>query len=287
MRSGLWYGVAAYGLWGLFPIYWRLFPDVPPIQVLGHRIVWSFAVLAVLVAGSWHRRRGGCALSPRVVGYGALAGLLIGVNWFLFVYAVGAGFVVQVSLGYFITPLVNVSLGVVVLREPLSRLQWMAVVLAAGGVLHLTVAYGAVPWIALGLAGTFGTYGLVKKQTPLTSLDGLSLETAVLLGPALLLLGALHAQGSGAFLRAGGSGDALLLGGGLVTVVPLLLFASAVRRITLSAIGILQYIAPTMQFLLGVFAFREPFTRTQLLGFVAVWLAIGVFAVDGLRRRPR
>lgn len=287
MSSGLWYGVAAYGLWGLFPIYWRLFPTVPPIEVLGHRIVWSFGVLAVLLAGSWHRRRGTFPISPRVVGYGALAGALIGVNWFLFVYAVGAGFVVQVSLGYFITPLVNVLLGVIVLRERLRRLQWMAVALAAAGVLHLTVAYGAPPWIALGLAGTFGTYGLVKKQTPLTSLDGLALETAVLLGPAVLFLGLLHANGSGAFLRAGASSDGLLLGGGLVTVVPLLLFASAVRRVPLSVVGILQYIAPTMQFLLGVFAFHEPFTRTQLVGFVVVWLAIVVFAIDGLRHRSR
>jgi chloramphenicol-sensitive protein RarD len=284
--SGFWSGVAAYTIWGLFPIYWRLFRHVPAIQVLGHRVVWSFIVLALVVAGA--RRQGKPMLSGltgRVVGLYAMAGVLIGVNWFLYVFAVNAGFIVETSLGYYITPLVNVLLGVLVFRERLRPAQWLAVALAAAGVVHLTLAYGSLPWIAFGLAMSFGTYGLVKKKAPLGPLEGLTLETAMLCPAALVYLLVLHRAGEGAFLRTGATADMLMIGGGLVTIVPLLLFASAVRSVPLTVIGILQYIGPTLQFFLGVFVFREPFSRTQLIGFAIVWTALIIFAVDSLRAR--
>jgi chloramphenicol-sensitive protein RarD len=282
--SGVWYGVAAYGIWGLFPLYWKLVAHVPALQILGHRIVWSFAALAALTTFArgapapslWH-------VPARDIGVYAIAAVLIGINSFLYVYAVNAGFIVETSLGYFIAPLVNVLLGVVVLRERLRAGQWLAAALAAAGVAYLTRAYGSVPWIAAGLATSFGSYGLVKKKAPLDSLRGLTLETAVLVIPAAAYLTALQVDGRGAFLHTGLVSDLLLVGSGLVTISPLLLFASAVRRIPLSVVGLLQYIAPTIQFLLGVLLYHEPFSRTQFIGFAIVWIALIVFSVDGLR----
>src|SRR5215216_1213242 len=172
MTRPFWYAMAAYLMWGLFPLYWGLIRHVPTAQAMGHRIVWSTVVLGVLLAAS-HRHRTLAAVAPRLVGIYALASVLIGINWTIYVWAVNAGFVVQTSLGYFITPLISVLLGVVVLRERLRRLQWIAVTLAAAGVLHLTRTYGALPWIALGLALSFGTYGLIKKRAPLPPVEGL------------------------------------------------------------------------------------------------------------------
>ena len=286
VNRGIWYGIAAYSIWGLFPIYWKLFQHVPALEILAHRIAWSFVTLLLLVAGAQ-----GSALRRvrdvplRVIGLYTAAAVLIGVNWFLYVWAVNAGYVVETSLGYFITPLVNVLLGVVVFRERLRALQWVAVGLAAAGVLYLTSAYGSLPWIALGLAFSFGGYGLAKKKAPLGSLDGLALETAMLVVPAALYLGRLQYSGEGAFLRTGAWTDLLLAGSGTITIIPLLLFASSVRRVPLSIVGILQYIAPTMQLVLGVLLFHEPFTRVQAVGFAFVWMAVVVFAIDGLRAR--
>jgi chloramphenicol-sensitive protein RarD len=215
----------------------------------------------------------------------AVAAGLISINWFLFLWAVNHGLVVASSLGYFITPLVNVLMGVVVLQERLRGLQWFAVACAFAGVTWLTWAYGGLPWIALALAFSFGGYGLVKKQASLPSLEGLAVETAVLVLPAAVYLWMLNEDGSGSFLSAGVATDALLIAAGGVTIVPLLLFASAVRLVPLSVIGLLQYISPTIQFLLGVFVAREPFTTPQLVGFVIVWFGLIVFAVDGVRTR--
>jgi chloramphenicol-sensitive protein RarD len=283
---GIWYGVAAYVLWGLLTLYWRLFPHVPAMQVLGHRIVWSFVVLVAIIAASWPERRETLRLlTARGVGVYAIAAGLISINWFLFLWAVNHGLVVASSLGYFITPLVNVLMGVVVLRERLRGLQWLAVACAFAGVTWLTWAYGGLPWIALALAFSFGGYGLVKKKATLPSLEGLAVETAVLVLPAAVYLWMLNEDGSGSFLRAGVTTDALLVAAGGVTIVPLLLFASAVRRVPLSVIGLLQYISPTIQFLLGVFVAREPFTTPQLVGFVIVWFGLIVFAFDGVRTR--
>ena len=284
--TGIWYGVAAYSLWGLLTLYWRLFPHVPAIQVLANRIVWSFVVLTVIVAVSWRQRRAVLhSITPGVVVLYAVAAVLIGANWFLYVFSVNNGFIVESSLGYFMTPLVNVLMGVAVFRERLRAMQWLAVAFAFCGVLWLTLAYGTLPWIGLALAASFGSYGLVKKKATLPSLEGLTVETAVLVLPAILYLAVLDRNGDGAFLRSGTVTDVLLTAGGIVTVVPLLLFATAVRRVPLSVIGILQYIAPTIQFLLGVYAFHEPFTRTQLTGFGLVWLGLAVFTLDSVRPR--
>jgi chloramphenicol-sensitive protein RarD len=290
--TGFWSGVAAYTIWGLVPLYWKLLKHVPAIQVLGHRIVWSLAVLIVLVAvlrrGGRRSRDGGAALSsvsPRVVGLYAIAAALIATNWFLYIYAVNAGFIVETSLGYYITPLVNVLFGVLFFHERMRPAQWVSIVLATTGVVQLTFAYGALPWIAFGLAASFGSYGLAKKKAPLDAVEGLTLETAILAPLAILYLVFLHRAGEGAFLRSGTTSDALMIGGGVVTTVPLLLFAAAVRTVPLSVIGILQYIGPTLQFLLGVFVYHEPFSRSQLIGFSIVWAALVIYAGDGLRAR--
>jgi chloramphenicol-sensitive protein RarD len=275
--------VAAYAIWGTFPLYWSLLRGVPTAQVMGHRIVWSCLVLAFLVALTG-RTRLLRSLSRRTVGIYSMAAVLIGVNWTIYVWAVTSGFVVETSLGYFITPLVNVLLGVVVLRERLRKAQWVAVALAAGGVVHLARTSGAPPWIALGLAASFGTYGLIKKRAPLPPVEGLFLETVVLTAPAALYLIWIQQSGEGVMF-ANHVTDGLLFGTGALTVLPLLLFASAVRHVSLSAMGILQFFSPTMQFLFGVFFFREPFSTAQFIGFVVVWTAVAIFTVDGLRRR--
>lgn len=281
--NGLWSGVAAYTIWGLVPIYWKLLKHVPAIQVLGHRIVWSLAVLLVLVAAT--RRRGLASVSRRVVALYAIAAALIAANWFLYILAVNAGFIVETSLGYYITPLVNVLFGVVFFHERMRPAQWVSIALATAGVVQLTFAYGALPWIAFGLAVSFGSYGLAKKKAPLDPLEGLTLETAILAPVAIVYLVMLYRSGEGAFLHIGVASDALMIGGGLVTTVPLLLFAAAVRSVPLSVIGILQYIGPTLQFLLGVFVYDEPFSRMQLIGFSIVWAALAIYAEDSWRAR--
>ena len=286
MNRGLLQGAAAFGIWGAFPLYWNLIRHVPTTQVMGHRIVWSCVVLAALVAAT-SRSTALAATPPRTVAIYFIAAVLIAANWTIYVWAVTSGFVVETSLGYFITPLVNVLLGVAVLNERLRRMQWAAVALATAGVLHLTIVYGAPPWIALGLASSFGSYGLIKKRAPLAPVEGLFLETVILAGPALLFLLMSHRSGDGVFLRAGTLTDMLLVGTGVLTVVPLLLFAMAVRRVPLSLMGILQFIAPTIQFFLGVFLFREAFTAVQLTGFAMVWAAVALFALDGGVTRRR
>jgi chloramphenicol-sensitive protein RarD len=214
-----------------------------------------------------------------------IAGLLLSVNWGTYVWAVNAGYIVETSLGYFINPLVSVLLGVVILHERLRRAQWVAVGLAATGVLYLTLMYGSPPWIALILATSFGLYGLMKKMAPLGALHGLTLETGLLVVPMLLFLFFAEANGQGAFLHSDGVSTLLIVGAGVVTVVPLLMFASAVRLIPLSLIGILQYIAPTLQFLIGVLIYGEAFTGTQFVGFGLVWAALILFTTENVWAR--
>ena len=287
MVRGFWFGAAAYSIWGLFPLYWKLVASVPAGQVLAHRIVWSCVALGVILAA---RRATSSnvprpALTTRIVLLYLAAAILIGVNWYLYVWAVGHDFVVETSLGYYITPLVNVLLGVAVLGERLRPAKWLAVALAAAGVSILTWAYGAPPRVALGLAVSFGTYGLVKKTAPLPALEGLTLETALLALPALAYLVAADRAGTGAFLRGPAATDVFLIGGGLVTIVPLLLFASAVRVVPLSTMGLLQFLSPTIQLVLALALYHEPFGRSRVAGFVAVWVALVVFALDEVRRR--
>jgi chloramphenicol-sensitive protein RarD len=232
----------------------------------------------------WHAFRAE-ALHVRTIRIYFVAAVLLSINWLTYVWAVNAGYIVETSLGYFINPLLSVLLGVFILHERLRRMQWIAVGLAAVGVAYLTLVYGSPPWIALTLAFSFGLYGFVKKTAPLGALHGLTLETAILFVPMLLYLILTEINGQGAFLHTDGVSTLLLIGAGVVTVVPLLMFASAVRLIPLSLIGILQYIAPTLQFLIGVLIFKEPFTPTQLIGFGLVWLALIIFTSESFWAR--
>jgi chloramphenicol-sensitive protein RarD len=287
MKKGIWYAVGAYVFWGLFPVYWKVLGHIPALQLLGHRIVWSFLLLLVviLVARQWREFR--ASLNRRVLIIYSVAAVLIAINWLTYVWAIGAGFIVETSLGYFINPLLSVLFGVIFLRERMRPLQWIPIALAAAGVLYLTFAYGSLPWIALTLAISFSIYGLVKKTAPLGSFHGLTLETAILFVPALIFLIYSEFAGTGAFMHSPAYVNLMLFGAGVVTVIPLLLFASAARRIPLTSIGVLQYINPTMQFLLGTLVYKEPFNQHRLIGFAIVWAALILYGAEGLIARRR
>ena len=289
MNRGLWYGFGAYTLWGVVPVYFKLIEFVPADQIIAHRVVWSIALLALVRVIPLGREalRQPLKVTRSVVTLYAAAAILIALNWFIYVWAVTHDFILETSLGYFITPLVNVLLGVVMLGERMRTLQWLAIALAAGGVGYLTIVYGDVPWIALGLAMTFGTYGLVKKKAPLGSVAGLTLETGLLLLPALAFLAATEIRGTGALGHLNAGSILLVAASGPITTLPLVLFAAAVQRIRLSVIGILQFIGPTIQFFLGVLVYEEPFSHQQLVGFALVWSAVIVFGLEGLVGRGR
>jgi chloramphenicol-sensitive protein RarD len=282
-KKGLLFALGAYLTWGLFPIYWKLLQNVPALQLLGHRIVWSFALLLIILSVS-----GGIKdlrqklFDLKTLRIYAIAAVLIGINWLTYVWAVNAGFIVETSLGYFINPLISVVLGMIFFKERLRPLQWIPVVLAASGVAYLTLSYGRLPWIALTLAFSFGFYGLVKKLAPLSSIYGLTFETGILFLPAVIYLFVSEISGAGAFAHTGISSTLLMVGAGLVTTIPLLMFAGAARRIPLTMIGLMQYFAPTIQFLIGIFIYREPFSFQQLSGFGLVWAGLIVFAAESL-----
>lgn len=281
MSKGVWYAFSAYLLWGILPVYLKSLDRVPSVQILGHRIVWSVLLLVVIV--SWQRQWkqiGKIFRAPRVMIILVLAASLLSINWLVYIWGVNSDFVVETSLGYFINPLVSVFLGMLFLRERLRTWQWLPLGLATGGVVYLTWSYGRLPWIALALAFTFGTYGLLKKIAPVSALQGLMVETTILFIPAILYLIFVEFQGNGAFGHSGWSLTFLLSLAGVTTTVPLLLFASGARLIPLSMLGILQYIAPTAQFLLGVLLYREPFGLNQLIGFGLIWLALIVFTFE-------
>lgn len=277
MNKGILNGIAAYALWGFFPIYWKLLHEVPALQLLGHRIAWSFLLLlgVIIITRQWDDFRS--KLDARAFGIYLIAALLVAVNWLTYVWAVNEDFIVETSLGYFINPLLSVLMGVIFLRERLRLTQWIPVFLAALGVLYLTFVYGRLPWIALLLAFTFGFYGLVKKLAPLNSLYGLTFETGILFLPAVVYLGLVQANNTAAFLHSNLTLDLLMIGAGLVTTVPLLMFASAAKQIPLSMIGVLQYLAPSIQFLIGIFIYKEAFDESRLIGFALVWLALIIF----------
>lgn len=286
MNKGILSGIGAYALWGFFPIYWKYLHDVPALQVIGHRIGWSFLLLmlVILVSGQWNEF-GSSVSQPKVIGIYTIAGVLLSINWLVYVWGVNAGFIVETSLGYFINPLLSVLLGVIFLRERLRPAQWIPVAIAAIGVIYLTAVYGRLPWIALSLAFSFGFYGLVKKLAPLGSLHGLTLETGIVFPAALIYLLIVEASGTGAFLHDSTLIDLFLVGAGVVTTIPLLMFASAAREIPLTLIGLLQYIAPTLQFLIGVFIYKEPFDRSHFIGFGIVWVALVIFWVENYLSR--
>lgn len=284
--TGAWYVALSYTLWGFFPIYWKALAGISSLQLIGHRIVWSFLVLLAMIARSKEWRVPLHAIrSPRVVGIYTVAAIAIAVNWLIFVWAVGINQIVQISLGYFINPLLSVVLGTLLFHERLRRLQWVSVALAAAGVLYLTLALGALPWISLSLAASFGTYGLMKKLAPLGPVQGLTFETGILFVPAAVYLIVEEVAGRGAFMHATPLRNLLMLGAGPVTTLPLLLFAAGVRRIPLSLVGMLQYVNPMLQISIGVFLYNEPFTRVQLVGFGLVWSALVLFAVEGYATR--
>ncbi len=281
-NRGVLSALGAYFIWGLVPVYWKLIKHVPATQLIGHRIIWSFIFLAgfILIARKWSELHA-VASDRKVIRIYLVAAVLVGFNWFIYVWAVNAGYLVEASLGYFITPLFSVLLGVAFLRERLRPFQWASVGLAAAGVFYLTVAYGRPPWIALGLTVSFGFYGLVKKIAPLSSMYGLTLESGILFIPGLLFLGYQNWIGRGAFLHTGTQSDLLMVSAGLITTFPLLMFTYAAQRIPLTTIGILHYITPTCQLLLGVLLYGEAFSTTQAFGFGIVWAALLVFCAEG------
>ena len=282
-QKGIFYALGAYISWGLLPVYWKALEIVPALQILGHRIVWSFALIGViiLVRHEWGAFRHSIVSRSTLLYTGLAAGLL-GVNWLVYIWAVNSNHIVESSLGYFINPLVSVLLGVIFFKEKLRSTQWVAVGLAALGVLYLTFYYGTFPWISLVLALTFGFYGLLKKKSSLEALHGLGLEMTFLFLPALAYLLFVQTQGSGSFVQDGFATTLLLVVTGVVTALPILLFGFAARSIPLSMVGLLQYIAPTLQFLLGVLVYAEPFTHQRLVGFSIIWLALLIYWLEGL-----
>lgn len=280
-RKGLLYGVAAYGLWGIVAAYWKLLTVVDPVELIAHRAVWGLAAFAVLtlVAGQLGPLR--TALRDRrTVAVMALSATLLAINWVVFVWATISGRLLEASLGYFINPLLSVALGTLVLRERLRRLQWVAIGLAVGGVAVLTWRAGQVPWVALVLATTFGGYGLVRKLAKVEALVGSAIETVIMAPIAVVYLAVLAARGGGALGHEGASTALLLVGTGIVTAVPLILFTSAARLLPLSTVGFLQYLAPTGQFLLAVLAFGEPLAHDRLIAFALIWAGLAVFSTD-------
>ena len=287
-RRGTAYGVGAYLLWGLFPLYWPLLEPADSLEVLAHRVLWSLLVVGLLLGLT--RRTGNLravAADRGLVLRLAVAAVVVALNWGAYIYGVTSNQVVETSLGYFINPIVTVLLAVLVLGERLRPVQWTALGVAFAAVLVLSVENGRPPWIALVLAFSFATYGLIKKTAAVGAVEGLAVETAVLFPVAACYVGYLTVTGSGTFGTEGPGHAGLLAASGLITAVPLLLFASAATRVSLTALGVLQYLAPTLQFLLGVLLFDEPLSSAKLAGFVLVWLALVLFTADLVRHHRR
>lgn len=285
---GVLLGTGAYLMWGLFPLYWPLLEPSGSLEVLAHRVLWSLAVVVLMLAAT--RRLGtirAVVADRRRLAKLSLAAVVIALNWGVYIYGVTTDRVVETSLGYFINPLVTVLLGVVVLGERLRRAQWIAVGVAFAAVLVLTLATGELPWIALVLACSFGAYGLLKKTARVGALEGLAVETAVLFPVTVLFVVWLGVSGEGTFGTEGPGHAGLLALSGLITAIPLLMFGAAASRIPLSTLGVLQYLTPTMQFALGVTVFSEPLPLPKLIGFVLVWTALALFTVDLFRHHRR
>jgi len=280
--NGIAYASLAFVWWGLFPLYFRLVPEVPALEVLAHRIVWCLLPLLALLG--WRRQWGWLAAllkQPKVLLAFMASALLLSSNWLTYIWSVNHGHVVDASLGYFITPLVNVLLGYTLLHERPRRLQWIALALAAAGVAWLTVQTGKLPWIALVLAATFGCYGLLRKIAVLGALEGLTLETMLLAPIALLGLVLWTLDGSGRFPAPDALTNVWLIALGPITAVPLLMFAAGARRLSMTTLGLLQYIGPSIQFVIGIWVFHEPFSPARLAGFALIWLALVLYTLDG------
>jgi len=280
--------VSAFLIWGLSPIYWKSLKAVPAFEILMHRMIWSFVFLMPLVIsqGQWSEFVGALK-NRRILGILTVTTLIVGANWFLFIWAINSDHILQTSLGYYINPLLNVVLGLVFLKERLRPLQVLAVLLAGLGVAYLTIQFGEPPWVALAIAFTFGFYALIRKVAPVSSLVGLSIETMLLSLPALGYLVYLDLNGQGAFLRLTWTLDLLMIGAALVTAFPLLLFTVGARRLNLATVGLLQYLAPSCTFLLAVFYYDEPFIKAQLWTFVMIWTALIIYSYDSIRHYLR
>ncbi|WP_327289281.1 EamA family transporter RarD [Streptomyces sp. NBC_01198] len=287
-RAGLVYGFAAYGMWGLFPLYWPLLEPAGAGEILAHRMVWSLVVVGVLLLAlrrwTWIAdliRR------PRRLALIAVAATVVSVNWGMYIWAVNAGHVVETSLGYFINPLVTIALAVLVLHERLRPVQWAAVGIGGAAVAVLAVGYGRLPWIALTLAFSFGTYSLVKKKIAMGGLESLAAETSVQFLPAIVFLMVLGSRGDSTFTHHGPGHAGLLALSGVVTAVPLVCFGMSANRLPLSTLGLLQYLAPVFQFLIGILHFHETMSTEQWIGFLLVWSALVLLTVDALRNARR
>ena len=281
---GVVYAVLAFLIWGISPIYWKALRAVPALEIILHRMVWSFFFLVplIIIMRRWQEFID-TLKNHRTLLILLFTALIIGGNWLLYIWAVNNDHLLQASLGYYINPLVNVVLGMVFLKERLRAPQILAVVLATAGVLYLTIYYGEFPWIALTLAVSFGLYGLIRKVAPVGSLVGLAVETLLLSIPALVYLFYLDSQGQGSIFRVSLKLDLLLMGCALVTAIPLLFFTLGARRLYLSTIGLLQYIAPSCMFFLAVFLFREPFSSAQVVAFILIWTALAIYSADSVR----
>lgn len=284
MRKGILYATACYTAWGLFPIYFKAIDAIPPIEILFHRMLWALLFLVLVLA---YRKQWlwipELFKKPKLIAGFACSALLLSTNWLIYIWAVNNNHVIDASLGYFITPLVSVLLGYVFLHERMRPVQWCAVGLAASGVIWLGFQTGHPPWIGISLACSFGAYGLLRKTAALGALEGLSLETFLLLPFALGYLIYLAINGQSAFLHSATSTQLLLLAAGPITAVPLLLFAAGARRIPLATLGLLQYISPSIQLLLGVWLYHEAFNIGKLIGFTTIWVALLAYSLEGLR----
>ena len=284
-RSGLIAGIAAFGTWGLIPVYWKLFTNISASQILAHRFVWTTCFLVGML--SWQQRWPEvreATRSRRALLYCLASGIAISVNWFCFIWAVNVGRVVETSLGYFMTPLINVLFGATFLRERLTRWQLLSVALALIGVLNLTLGYGRFPWLAITLCVSFGLYGLLRKKSGIRPIPGLFLETTLLTPIAAVYLLYLQRAGNSAFSSAGWSMALLLISTGIVTGLPLVWFGHAARHLRLTTLGFLQYLSPSCSFFLGVFLYHEPFTHANLITFIFIWIALAIFTTEAIWR---
>ncbi|RHY16907.1 hypothetical protein DYB25_000262 [Aphanomyces astaci] len=285
---GVCFGVFAYVIWGCSAIYWKQLTTIPAMQLLCHRIVWAFPIaFAVLYFHGLASATTSAACKWSVLRFYALSGTLLGINLFVSIWATNAGYIVEMSLGYFMSPLVSVFLGVVVLREKLRLWQWIAVTLAVCGVATVTFLYGKFPWIALVLAFDFGFYALMAKKAPLKSVQGIALEFAYLSVPCWIYLIVQEGQGQGAFGHSAVSNDVLMVGLGVLTVTPQLLFSTAIKYIPMTIMGLLQFIGPTLNVLIGIFLYHEPFETTKAIGFAQVWVALVIYTLDTFRSQRK
>ncbi len=283
MNKGVVYAIGAYALWGLLPLFWKILEDVPAFQILCHRISWSlvFLIFIQMIRKNFNWLKDAFKNKRTVITF-LTTSILLSANWFTYIWAVNNGRTIEASLGYFINPLLCVILGVIVLKEHPDKWSWIAISLAGAGIVYTVIVYGSIPWIAFVLAGSFSIYGLLRKQASLNSLQGLTFETLILFLPATVILIYFEVKGIGSFGHVTFTKNVYLSLAGIVTSVPLLLFAAAARRIELTSLGILQYIAPTLQFIIGLLVFREDFSRSRLVGFSFVWIALIIYTTNNI-----